>query len=163
MLHVCYVHLSRTSTRIAQHVLDLQAMERDTGHPMRFFMCLCRTQRKEELFCLVRTMGSDKNCNDVQLADRSDVAALAAEMYARNADWLNRGGHNEVDRQRPQHYKSRVRVSTLSITVILRAAIKDAFSILFEHPLFHYRAEKFAGWEEEGIAGAPRGASCNRG
>ena len=109
------------------------------------------TQRKEELFCLVRTMSSDRNCTDVQLVERSDLAALAAEIYSRHPEWLKPGGASGADRLRPQHYKANVRVSGLCIVDLVRAAIKEASSILAAHPLFPDSAEKFKIWEAQGI------------
>ena len=62
-------------------------MEAESGRPMNFYMCLSGTQRLEELFCLIRTMTSDSNCTDVQLAERADLAALVAKIYTRHPEW----------------------------------------------------------------------------
>ena len=145
------MHVSRTTTSVLHRVKKLQDMEHDNGPPMNFFFCLTGTQRKEELFCLVRTMGTDRNCTDVQLADRCDLATLAAQIYSRHPEWLPSTGPSSLDRLRPQNYKGSVRVCGVDVPQIVRGAVKEAVALLSCHPWFTNSAEKFAAWEKEGI------------
>ncbi|TFY81510.1 hypothetical protein EWM64_g2508 [Hericium alpestre] len=121
--HMCFALFSRhkASFMTGQLYSDTQALVKAA------FICIARqslldptkafylyqlgSDRLEEIFCEVRTMSHDCNCDTLQLCDRLSASADCIAIYSRHPEW-NRGhrrtsysGNEGVDHVNPTYFK----------------------------------------------------------
>ena len=79
----------------------LQDMEASSGIRQHMYMVLPGSQGQKSLFHVVRTICTDRNCTELELATRCDSACMIASVYAKYPELQGKSTASAMDNLRP--------------------------------------------------------------
>ena len=97
-------------------------------------MGLMGSQIVEEVFCLLRMLEDNRNFDMLQLQDLLRSLTAIQSVFQDHETWRRHKKRYGLDRLRPHSYTEDVRVKSVNLVRIWRAAVDDAQSISNAHP-----------------------------
>ena len=121
-----YKHVQRTVQSFLVTGHRLQDMEASSGIPQHMYMVLPGSQRQEGLFRVVRTICTDRNCTDLELAARCNSACMIASVYAKYPELRGTSTASAMDNLRPGNVTGNTPTNNFELRTIIEKAVRNS-------------------------------------
>ena len=144
-----YKHVQRTVQSFLVTGHRLQQMEASSGIPQHMYMVLPGSQRRERLFRVVRTICTDRNCTDLELATRCDSACMIPSVYAKYPELRGTSTASAMDNLRPGNVTGNTATNNCELRTIVEKAVRNVGDLLKKHSMFVDVDSKLATWQQD--------------
>ena len=110
------------------------AFSKPSGIPHDMYMVLPGIQRHEGLFCVVRTLCTDGNCTNLELATRCDLACMIASVYAKHPELRGPSIASVMNNLRPGNVTGNIATNGFELRTIVENAVGTFGGWLKKHP-----------------------------